>query len=193
MFCPACGQEADQSAHFCPNCGHPLNGSGPDAGPGATEINHPAAVAYAGFWRRLLAYFIDGIMVYVVAAGAAAVVGYLLGMPLDVSGIVRHGVRPGTGALRFLLITMISWLYWAGLESSPHQATLGKRTLGLKVTDMQGAPISFGRATGRYFGKYLSASILGIGFLMIGWTAKKQALHDLILLPLGLRHKAKRV
>jgi uncharacterized RDD family membrane protein YckC len=177
MYCPACGQEADQSARFCPNCGHSLNGPAPDYGPGETGSNRPAAAAYGGFWRRLLAYFIDGILVYIVATGAAAVVGYLLGMHLGV--IVRwRGVRPGADALRFLLVTLISWLYWAGLESSQRQATVGKKALGLKVTDMRGEPISFGRATGRYFGKYLSALILGIGFLMIGWTAKKQALHD---------------
>jgi len=180
MFCPACGQEVTETARFCPNCGHPLNESGPDAGPGETGAIHPAAVAYGGFWRRLLAYFIDGILVYIVAAGAAAVVGYLLGVHIGVLGPLRRGVRSGTGALRFLLVSMISWLYWAGLESSQKQATIGKRALGLKVTDMQGEPISFGRATGRYFGKYLSALILGIGFLMIGWTAKKQALHDIM-------------
>ena len=189
MYCPACGQEAGQSARFCPNCGHPLNGSGPDAGPGETEINRPAAVAYGGFWRRLVAYFIDGILVYIVATGAAAVVGYLLGVQLGVIGRWRGGVRPGADALRFLLVSVISWLYWAGLESSQKQATVGKMALGLKVTDMRGEPISFGRATGRYFGKYLSALILCIGFLMIAWTAKKQALHDLMAGTLVLKRQ----
>ena len=180
MYCPACGQEAGESARFCPNCGHPLNGSGPDSGPGETETKFPATAAYGGFWRRLLAYFIDGILVYIVATGAAAVVGYLLGVHLEVLGRWRGGLRPGADVLRFLMVTLISWLYWAGLESSQRQATFGKMALGLKVTDMRGEPVSFGRATGRYFGKYLSALILGIGFLMIGWTAKKQALHDLM-------------
>lgn len=180
MFCPACGHEATEPARFCPNCGHPLNGSAPDSGPGETEVIRPATVAYGGFWRRLAAYFIDGILVYIVATGTAAVVGYLLGIHIGVLGPLRAGAGPGAGALRFLLVSVISWLYWAGLESSQKQATVGKRVLGLKVTDMRGEPISFGRATGRYFGKYLSALILGIGFLMIGWTAKKQALHDLM-------------
>lgn len=176
MFCPACGQEAGQSARFCPNCGHPLNGSGP----GETEVHPPAAAACGGFWRRLVAYFIDGILVYIIAFGAAAALGYALGVQIDVLGRFHGRVRPRLDVVRFLLVTMISWLYWAGLESSQKQATLGKRALGLKVTDMQGEPISFGRATGRYFGKYLSPLILGIGFLMAGWTAKKQALHDLM-------------
>ncbi len=66
------------------------------------------------------------------------------------------------------------------MESSPNQATLGKMALSLKVTDMNGERVTFGRATGRHFGKYVSAIILLIGFMMAGWTAKKQALHDMM-------------
>ncbi len=66
------------------------------------------------------------------------------------------------------------------MESSPQQATLGKMALGLKVTDLRGEPISFGKATGRYFGKFVSELILYVGFMMAGWTEKKQALHDIM-------------
>jgi uncharacterized RDD family membrane protein YckC len=52
--------------------------------------------------------------------------------------------------------------------------------LGLKVVDIDGNRISFGRATGRYFGKWLSAITLCVGFIMAGFTVKKQALHDLV-------------
>ena len=72
----------------------------------------------------------------------------------------------------------LSWLYSALLESGPKQATPGKRLLDLKVTNMEGERISFGQATGRHFGKYLSAIILCIGFLMMLWDGKKQTLHD---------------
>ena len=74
----------------------------------------------------------------------------------------------------------VGWLYWAGLESSGLQATLGKRVVGLMVTDMAGQRISFGRATGRYFGKILSAMLFYVGFLMAAFTDKKQALHDML-------------
>jgi uncharacterized RDD family membrane protein YckC len=66
------------------------------------------------------------------------------------------------------------------MESSPQQATLGKMALGLKVTDLQGERLSFARATGRYFGKIVSSLILFVGFMMAGWTEKKQALHDIM-------------
>jgi uncharacterized RDD family membrane protein YckC len=66
-------------------------------------------------------------------------------------------------------------------------ATVGKMALSLKVTDMEGQRITFGRATGRYFGKWLSAVILLIGFIMAAFTAKKQALHDILASTLVLR------
>jgi uncharacterized RDD family membrane protein YckC len=66
------------------------------------------------------------------------------------------------------------------MESSSYQGTIGKKILGIKVIDMNGNRISFVKATVRYFSKLLSALIIGIGFLMAGFTNKKQALHDLI-------------
>jgi uncharacterized RDD family membrane protein YckC len=75
---------------------------------------------------------------------------------------------------------MIQWVYFALLESSPWQASLGKRMLGLKVTDLEGRRISFGRASARYFCTLLSGFILMAGFIMIAFTQKKQALHDIL-------------
>jgi uncharacterized RDD family membrane protein YckC len=91
------------------------------------------------------------------------------------------GRRPDEGAALaacYLAGALLSWLYAATMESSPWQATLGKKALGLMVTDIQGQRISFGRATGRHFGKILSGVILGIGFLAIAFTSKKQGWHD---------------
>ena len=66
------------------------------------------------------------------------------------------------------------------MESSEKQATLGKMALGIKVTDGQGQRITFGRATGRFFAKIISRLPLCIGFIIAGFTARKQALHDMI-------------
>lgn len=79
-----------------------------------------------------------------------------------------------------LLMIMAQWLYWALLESSVWQATLGKKMLGLYVTDLEGKRITFARASGRYFAKIVSTLTIGIGYLMAGFTPKKQALHDMI-------------
>lgn len=69
------------------------------------------------------------------------------------------------------------WLYFALMESSEKQATLGKIALGIVVTDLYGNRISFGKATGRYFGKFISAIFL-IGYILAFSNPRKQALHD---------------
>jgi uncharacterized RDD family membrane protein YckC len=79
-----------------------------------------------------------------------------------------------------LVSIMISWLYFALMESSKSQGTVGKLVLKIKVTDYSYQRISFARASGRYFGKFVSNFILLIGYIMAGFTEKKQALHDMM-------------
>jgi hypothetical protein len=76
---------------------------------------------------------------------------------------------------------MLYWLYFALMESSANQATFGKMALGIKVTDLQGNSISFGKASGRYFAKLVSACTLGVGYVMAGFTKRRQALHDMMV------------
>ena len=122
---------------------------------------------HAGFWRRLGAALIDGLVLAATMAALGA-----LGLP-----IYRDRELNALGLAVGLLVY---WLYFAGLESSRRQGTLGKLALSIKVTDLAGGRIGFGRASGRYFAKYLSAAILMVGFAMAGFTARKQALHDLV-------------
>ncbi len=134
---------------------------------------------YAGFWWRLLAYFIDGILIGIALWIVMMPFGGMVPAPVvdPTTGAVTPGEANPIGSL---LNLVISWAYFAGLESSNWQATVGKKVLGLKVTDLNGARISFGRATGRFFSKILSALILCIGFIMVAFTEKKQGLHDMI-------------
>lgn len=85
-----------------------------------------------------------------------------------------------TFPLLILAVILVQWLYDALLTSSTWQATVGKKLLKLKVTDMEGNKISFGRATGRFFGKLLSGMMCNIGYIMAAFTERKQALHDMI-------------
>ena len=82
--------------------------------------------------------------------------------------------------LLILGIAAAGWLYHALMESSSQQGTLGKMALGIKVTDLNGNRITFGRATGRYFSKIISSLTMGVGYIMAGFTQQKQALHDII-------------
>ena len=126
---------------------------------------------YAGFWMRAGAIVIDIILVGI---AQAVLVGVLDGSTSDVD-------------FTDLISGVVGWLYFALMESSSYQATLGKQALGIKVTDESGNRVTFGRATGRYFGKIVSGLILAIGFLMAGWTVKKQALHDMMAQTLVVR------
>ncbi|MGC4090180.1 MAG: RDD family protein [Polyangiaceae bacterium] len=109
------------------------------------------------------------------------VLGLGMGLPLMAGGSACRDDRPDQrGRREACWGWSASWLYFAIMESSPRQATVGKLALGLAVTDENGRRIGFGRATGRYFAKIISSIILLIGFMMVGWTARKQGLHDLI-------------
>jgi len=140
------------------------------------------AVRYAGFWNRFLAIIIDALIL-------GAVQGILLrpvfGVPMwnyrefDDSGVALS-MWEGPNLIVQVLSIVIGWLYFTLMESSNKQATVGKIALNMRVTDLAGNRISFARATGRYFGKYLSMMIFMIGFLMAAFTSKKQALHDVL-------------
>ena len=129
------------------------------------------AVVYSGFWRRVAASLIDSVIL--------SVVGFILGM---VFGVAM--VSGGTDDTEVVELTgnvvglFLGWLYYALMESSSKQATIGKMVMGIKVTDLEGNQISFARASGRHFGKIISSLILAIGYLMMLWTEKKQTLHD---------------
>jgi uncharacterized RDD family membrane protein YckC len=144
---------------------------------------------YAGFWLRFVAYIIDDLLLGI--AGFLVALPFFGGIIFSAMGIAENpdetenivaGVMGILGSIigMTLVIAVVAWLYYALMESSKNQATLGKMALGLKVTDMEGNRISFGKATGRFFGKIISGMILYIGYILAGLTEKKQALHDLM-------------
>ncbi len=138
--------------------------------------NSARQVVYVGFWWRVLATLIDGIVTGVAGAIIGGVLGFGIGIAMG-AGTQMEAVANGVGNLVGIVL---GWLYSALMESSAQQATLGKMACGIIVTDTNGNRISFGRATGRHFAKFLSAIILCIGYMMAGWTERKQALHDLL-------------
>ncbi len=98
--------------------------------------------------------------------------GHLLGISAFVSKVA-------TGMAFILILSVGSWLYSAFTESSSCRATVGKRILGLQVVTAEGERLSFGQATIRHLMKFLSLFFLTIGFMMAGWTKRRQALHDM--------------
>jgi uncharacterized RDD family membrane protein YckC len=133
------------------------------------------SVAYAGFWRRVLAYLIDIAVLGTVQGTLAA--GVLLVAPDDLRAAAN--VAPVAAA--------IAWAYFALLESSPARGTLGKIALNLFVGDRHGDPITFWRASARYWLKILSTLLCMLGWFLAAFTPRKQALHDLLSGTLVLR------
>ena len=126
---------------------------------------------YGGFWRRVFAVLIDYILLMFVLGITAGVLSHVMAPAADQMLAERRAA---------LLIIIVWWLYYALFESSRWQATPGKMVVGARVSDLAGMRISFLRATGRTFGKILSAIILGVGFIMVAFNPRKQALHDVM-------------
>lgn len=204
MFCVRCGAPLPENAAFCSSCGAPAPAADPGPasrssfGGGAVAPGYfPAAapvvvaapiviqapaVTYGGFWRRFVALIIDNLILYIVSAPLSL----LFNVPM---WALMRGDQPTGGEWAALmgsmmglaaLSSLIHWLYFALMESSPRQATLGKMALNIRVTDQEGRRISFARATGRFFAKILSGLIFMIGYLMAAFTERKRALHDMI-------------
>lgn len=152
--CPRCGSAVEAGAEFCGNCGTRMSAAGQAAGSAAL------GVSYAGFWMRLVAFIIDGII-------------------LNVIGIIV-GLIAGSVAIQLVLGILIGAAYNVGFWLANDGATPGKMALGIKVQMENGEPLDVGPAVLRWVGYYVSALILLIGFIMIAFTPQKRGLHDYI-------------
>jgi uncharacterized RDD family membrane protein YckC len=175
------------------------------AGAPAAAYGDPAGLVvsrgftFAGFWLRFLALLIDGVILGIVQGLLFLPLFFLSGLADRFEAFVRSAGtgRPDPaillGFVSMILVfsvlgVLVQWLYFAYLESGEKQATWGKQALGLYVTNLTGNPIGFGHASGRYFAKLVSNLIpLAIGYIMAGFTERKQALHDMIAGCLVLR------
>jgi uncharacterized RDD family membrane protein YckC len=179
MICLTCGRENDAREESCRFCGSRMinwqSGTRPAAGPARKELAQAIQEPrYAGFWRRFLAIIIDEFLLGFVSFVFSA--SYFL-TSMSGPGLETYKITATSNGIFSILL---HWLYFTIMESCPTQATLGKMAIGIVVTDYGGRRISFLKANGRYFGKFLSALFFGIGFIMAGITRRKQALHDML-------------
>ncbi|MEK5146714.1 RDD family protein [Psychrobacillus sp. FSL K6-4615] len=181
MFCSKCGIKLDVEDTFCFKCGAKV--SAPIVGEVQSEVaasfdgkishnqvrstrvgnlySQCSELSYAGFWQRMGATIID-LVLWIAFSFSIALL-----LPIDEEFLTITGL-------------FISWMYYALLDSSSWQGTIGKKVMGISVCDLDGERISFVRATFRYFFHIFSALILYIGFFMVIFTQKKQALHDMM-------------
>jgi uncharacterized RDD family membrane protein YckC len=218
MYCSKCGAAMGDGAAFCTSCGQafavaaaPLRAPMMSASVAAPMASGAAAVSayagyaaasrveYAGFWLRAVAYLIDNVVIGIGFILILIPLIFLTGLRGVLETFHPNEDMNDIGVFTligfFFLVATVSlaftWLYHALMESSEWQATLGKKALGLVVTDLAGQRLSFGRATGRHFGKIITNMVpLLIGYIMAGFTEKKQALHDMLAGCLVLRRSS---
>lgn len=173
MRCPSCYADVSEHDQKCKSCGASLSLWNPPAGnPAARQPFDAGAASYAGFWKRFAAYVVDTVVL-----GVATVI--LMLPVVFITGFNEAVIKDNETAIN--LVSFVGGLlYFALMESSERQATLGKQLLGIRVSRLNGERLTLARAIGRYAGKLLSVVTLLIGFIMAGFTARKQALHDLV-------------
>lgn len=197
--CNQCGKEIQEGSSGCPHCGSPVSvaqlgpvyvpqsAQPPELIPALPHFAAPQAhPIYAGFWLRAVAFFIDTLIISFIFTMIAS-------YDPDSFIVFPNANTPSAFALPqptlrgFLVLFVIMWCYYAFFEASSWQATPGKKALKLYVTDLAGRPITFWRASIRFFARKLSELTFLVGYALAGFTEKKQALHDLLAGCLVLR------
>lgn len=145
-------------------------------------VSMTAQPRYAGFWRRFIAAVLDQIILLVGRAfvyGAIGLIIYAMLFVFDARNQIDLVFRI-YAAILALVDFWITWIYFAAMESSTLQGSLGKLALGIRVSNTDMKRITFEQATARYFAKIISSLTIGVGYLLCAYSSKKQALHDFI-------------
>jgi uncharacterized RDD family membrane protein YckC len=128
-------------------------------------------IEYASFLHRVAASLIDTVVLLLISF----VVGFVFG----IFSYFLFGPN-ASEALGYLIGLIVGWMFYAIFESSELMATPGKLALGIRVGDENFQRLTFGRATGRHFARFLSSIPMGIGYLFPLWTERRQTLHDIV-------------
>jgi uncharacterized RDD family membrane protein YckC len=170
-FCPLCRRETpvEEMAHIgdqlvCPFC------KGGKAPWRPQTMDGTAYLPYAGFWVRLVAAIIDGVVLLMVGLAIQAIASF--------TGTAAAATS-NAGSAGGLLGLLIGYIYDAYFVAF-HSATPGKMVMGLEVVSGDGSPVSFGAAAGRGLAKLLSGAIFCIGYIMVAVDGQKRGLHDRI-------------
>ncbi|HQH26646.1 MAG TPA: RDD family protein [Oligoflexia bacterium] len=195
MLCLKCGRmlAEGQKTLICKRCSETEESKSTSVPVEAAAVKPGSGLAaregqekYAGFWLRLCAFVVDGVIlqtIYTALAYAALAAGAYV--PLNIFGIsdsiASRLLAVVVSLLVFLLIALLVCIFYSiVLEASRLHATLGKLVLGLEVVRESGEHVSFWHAVGRNAAKLVSVLPFSLGFVMAAFTARKQALHDKI-------------
>jgi uncharacterized RDD family membrane protein YckC len=146
----------------------------------------PPRPAFAGFWLRAVAYLIDTIFISLVFGLIASFYPSTF-IKFPDTGSTSLTSLPQLTPVAFAITITATWFYYTMFEASVWQATPGKRVMRLYVADLNGQRLTFARAAARNFAKMISSLTFLVGYLVAGFTEKKQALHDILASCLVLR------
>jgi uncharacterized RDD family membrane protein YckC len=191
LTCEKCAAEIPDGVSVCPLCETPVSVAqiGPVYVPQSAPVREvipaihdlsalPARPVFAGFWLRAVACFIDTILIAAVFVLGASFFPATFEKLLPTTPPSLTAM-PQPAPLVIVLLVSLGCLYYTLFEASSWQATPGKRILRLYVTDLSGQRITFQRALIRNLARQISG-IFFIGYVIAGFTEKKQALHDII-------------
>lgn len=138
-----------------------------ESGLAQSSASRPAERRYAGFWIRLAAFVIDCFVIMLVGS---------------IIVLISSFAFLGGDELSVSIVDIVSWLIVAlyfVYFTYKYNATLGKKAVGIMVISENSEKLTLGQVIIREtIGKWVSAIILYLGFIMAGFTSKKQALHD---------------
>jgi uncharacterized RDD family membrane protein YckC len=190
MYCSKCGRETDAEGKFCQWCGADLIATPPR--PVVRRRRGILTENYAGIGRRFVAFIVDLLFILFIDLVLTGLLGLSDGFRMinqrlhhlpytNQSGQVVNALLPIPVILSVgILLILVPWLYYAILESSKNQATLGKIALRIAVTDLHGDRITFSRATLRFYAKILVLITFFVGFIIVAFSRQKQGLHDIV-------------
>jgi uncharacterized RDD family membrane protein YckC len=191
MYCLKCGKKTEDSGRYCQWCGSDLKAIPPKPLM-RRKSSGIRTEEFAGPGQRLLAFIIDVIFILIIDLFVMGIFGlsegvrmayqFIRGYPMtDRYGELVNALLPMQIVYAFAaLIIIVPWLYFAYLDCSRNQGTLGKISMKIAITDTHGGRITFSRSTLHFFAMFLSAIIFFVGFIIIALTRQKQGLHDII-------------
>ena len=193
MICQRCGRDTPPEYSYCQACGNPLivTQYPPPMPDYAQATGNLEPVNFANIGARFIAALIDGVVLGIpigiisMALSAMMAARVIHRTSRDTSfnpGMAAEAMGTFFAGFGFIMIlsVLLSWAYFAIMESSRWQGTLGKKAMGIRVTDLNGSRITLGRATIRLAVKAFLSGWFLLGYIMAFFTQKKQALHDLI-------------
>jgi uncharacterized RDD family membrane protein YckC len=143
-------------------------------------VKRPGAMRYGGFWIRVAAKIVDGIVLAVLQA--------LFLVPMSIFMFKSGSIGPGEQGITAMtamsggmnILSIVIGAAYTSFFIGKFRATPGKMIFKMVVVMPDGGDVSYMRALGRHFAEWISGIILGIGYLMAAFDSQKRTLHDRI-------------